>query len=147
MITHKHIDVNWVFGFHSYRYILWRQQVNGCFVSSPSDPSRDFSHMRKDKACSVGEDAWVYSKVLWHGISSSLWSILDMLNIFMHYLPDKKLWHSHVSCYGPNWFAGIIVNHGLDLTNKFRHSFFMRTIRVKFLSCCTFVISFGLISF
>ena len=47
-------------------------------------------------------------------------------NIFIHYLPYKKLRHSYES----DWLTRIIVNHGLDLTNKFRSSFLIRTIRV-----------------
>ena len=41
----------------------------------------------------------------------------------MHCLPDKKHRHFHVSCYEPDWLAGIIVNYGLDLTKKFVSSF------------------------
>ena len=55
-------------------------------------------------------------------------------------MPDKKHRHSHVSGYGPDWLVGIIVNHGLDLTKKFRSSFLIRTIRVKLLGSCTFII-------
>ena len=50
----------------------------------------------------------------------------EIPNVFMHYLPDKKLRHSYIPGYGSDWFAGIIINHVLDLTNKF--SSFLRTI-------------------
>ena len=55
-----------------------------------------------------------------------------------------KLGHFHIPGYGPDWLAGI-VTHGLDLTNNFRSSFIIRTIRVNLLSCHTFVIFIGLI--
>ena len=36
----------------------------------------------------------------------------------MHYLHDKEHRHSYVPGYEPDWLAGIVVNHGLNLTNK-----------------------------
>ena len=57
----------------------------------------------------------------------------------MHYQSDKKFRNFCVSGYEPNWFAGIIVNHSLDLTYMFGSSR-MRTIWVKRPSCRTFVI-------
>ena len=61
----------------------------------------------------------------------------------MHYLPNKKLRHSNVHSYGPNWFVGIIINHGIDISDKFGASaryedddddddIFIRTIKVSF---------------
>ena len=50
-----------------------------------------------------------------------LWEIP---NVFMHYLPDKKPLRPYVPGYGSDWLAEIIVNHGLDLTNKFGSFFF-----------------------
>ena len=47
--------------------------------------------------------------------------------------------------YESNWLAGIIVNHGLDLTCKFRSSFLIRTIRERFPIYHTFVITIRLI--
>ena len=70
-----------------------------------------------------------------------------MLNVFMHYLPLKKLRQPHVPDYGPGWLAGIIVKNGRILTNKFGSSFLFRTIRVSFPICRTFVTVIGLIQF
>ena len=45
--------------------IVRREQPNGCYsLSSPFDPGRYFSHLRKNKACSIEGDAWVGSKTL-----------------------------------------------------------------------------------
>ena len=37
----------------------------------------------------------------------------------MDYLTDKKLRHFHVPGYRAEWIAVIVINHGLDLLNKF----------------------------
>ena len=71
----------------------------------------------------------------------------EIPNVFMHYLPDEKLRHSHVSDYEPNWLAGIVINHGLDLTTNFRSSFLTWTIRVRLRCSRTFVITTGLDQF
>ena len=73
-------------------------------------------------------------------LSYIIWKISK---IYMHYLPDKKL--KHFPGYGPDWLTEILVNHGLDLSNKFGSSFFLRMIRVKLLSCRTFIITIELI--
>ena len=39
----------------------------------------------------------------------------------MHYLPDKKIGHSHVTESEADWLAGIIVNQNLN--KKFRSSY------------------------
>ena len=70
-----------------------------------------------------------------------------MSNIFVHYLPDKKLTHFYVSAYRCDQSAWIVVIHGLDLINKFRSSFLIRTIRVRLLNCRTFLIIIKLIQF
>ena len=49
--------------------------------------------------------------------------------------------------YGPDWLDGIVVNHGQDSTNKPGSSFLIGTIRVRLLSCSTFVIIIGIIQF
>ena len=89
-----------------------------------------------------------FFSLILHGIklkfarSSLLWKIL---NVFMHYLPVKKLTHSNVSGNGPDWLTGIIVNHGPDLTNKYGSYFLIKTISVIILSCRTFITTIALI--
>ena len=58
----------------------------------------------------------------------------------MHYFPDKKLRLSQVMD-----MIGIIVNDVLGLANKFMCSFLIKTIRIRFPSCDTFIITSGLI--
>ena len=41
--------------------------------------------------------------------------VWEIPNVFMHSLHDKKLRHSHIPGYGPNWLRGIVVNHSLNL--------------------------------
>ena len=55
-------------------------------------------------------------------LSHLIWGIL---NVFVHYLPDKKLRHSHIPSYRLDWHAVIIINHGMDLTYKFVSSFLL----------------------
>ena len=57
----------------------------------------------------------------------------------------KKLRHFHLFGYGPDWLAGIVVNHDLDLTNKFGSTFLIRMMRVRLLISHTFVITIVLI--
>ena len=71
--------------------------------------------------------------------------VWELPNVFMHNLPDKKFKHSYVTRYGSDWLAGIIVNHSLDLSHKFRISFLMRTIRGRLLNYCSVVITIILI--
>ena len=68
---------------------------------------------------------------------------MDLIDL--HYLPDKKLRHSYISGYGPDWLAGIIINYGLDLTKKFGHFFLIKMNKTRLLSCHMFVIIIGLI--
>ena len=71
--------------------------------------------------------------------------VWEIPNVVMHYLPDKKVKHSHASGCGPDWLAGIVVNHGLDLTDKYGSAFLIRTIRVRLWRCSTFVITIRLV--
>ena len=49
------------------------------FLSSPSDPGRNFSHPRKTKTCSFVGDAWVCHKSLQCSLSSCpLWSVIKI---------------------------------------------------------------------
>ena len=54
--------------------------------------------------------------------------VREISNVFMHHLPDKKLKHSYVPVYEPDWLAGIVFNHSLDLTKKFGNSLLNRMI-------------------
>ena len=46
----KHHDMDWVFGFHHYQYILLEtEQSIVCSMSLPSDSGRIFSHLKKQK--------------------------------------------------------------------------------------------------
>ena len=45
----------------------------------------------------------------------------------MHYVPDKKLRFSYISGFEPDRLAWIVVNHALNLTNKFVSFFLIRT--------------------
>ena len=46
----------------------------------------------------------------------------------------------YILCYGPNWLAGIIVNHDQNVINKFGIYFRIRKIKVRFPSCRILVI-------
>ena len=70
--------------------------------------------------------------------SHFLWEISI---VFMHYMPDKKLRHSHVRGYWFDWLTAIIVNHNLVLTHKFKSSFLIGMVRVRLPSCHTFVMT------
>ena len=54
--------------------------------------------------------------------------VWEILNVFMQYLPDKKLRHFQASGYESDWFVGIVFNHSLDLTNKYASSLLIWTI-------------------
>ena len=56
--------------------------------------------------------------------------VLEIPSVFMHYQPDKKLKYSPISGHGSDSLAVIVINHGLDHSNKFGSSF-LRTIRVR----------------
>ena len=122
-------------------------------MSSPSDRSRNISHPRKTKECSVGLDAWICSKALQRGLSfSPSWSVIKKVTFSYRVweipnviISDKKLRHPYVSEYEPVCLAGIVGNHSLDFTNKFWSSFLIRKIRVRLPSGHTFVIMIGLI--
>ena len=67
---------------------------------------------------------FAYRGLWWKSAISFL--VWEIPNVFMHYLPDKKLRHSHVPDYGSDGLAGIVLNY---LTTKFRSFFLIRTIR------------------
>ena len=151
--------MNCVFGFYyHWKHLVRIEQGNWCSVSCSSDPSRSFSPLRIIKEYLIGKDTWVCSKALQHGLSfCPSWPMIkkmllfhyvwEILNVFMCYMPDKKLKHSYVTDYGLDRIAEIIVNHSLDFSYKLRISFLIRTIRVRLLSCHTFIIPTGLIQF
>ena len=58
---------------------------------------------------------------------------------------NTTLRYLNVPGYELDWLTGIIVNYGLDLTNKFRSSFLIRIIRVNHPTCPTYIITIGLI--
>ena len=72
-------------------------------------------------------------------------NVWEIPNVFMHYQLDKKLWHSHVAGYGPDWLAGIIVNHNPDFMYKFECFlllfFIIRTIILRLSSSRIFAIT------
>ena len=95
--------------------LVGTEQAKGCSVNSPSDPGGNCLHLRKTKSYSAGDDAWTRSKALqydfllvlqghWGKLALS-YLVWEIDNVFMHYLPDKKLRHSHVP--GPDWLVGI----------------------------------------
>ena len=51
-------------------YLVGTEQATGYCLSSPSDTGRNFSHLIKSKAFSVGGDAWVCWKALQHFLLS-----------------------------------------------------------------------------
>ena len=118
-------------------------------MNSPWSPGKTISHLRKkNKACLFEMGGWIRSKALEHDISSCpscdkncpfSYLVREIANTLMHYLSDKKFRHSHFSCNWPDWLTGIIVNHGLYLSNKFGSSFLIRTIKVSLLYCRIFV--------
>ena len=110
---------------------------------------KNFSHLRKTKAtwvCSKGLRRYLCPCPSWPGkklvYTDLVWEIL---NIFMHYQPDKKLNYLHVSGNRPDCYAGIVNSHDLDLTKKFGSSFLVRTIRGRLPNCRSFVITIGII--
>ena len=133
-------------------YLEGTEQPNGYPVSSPSDPGRNLSHLRKNKTCSVGVDAWVFLKIF--QVRSFLLSFMacDKNWIFLILYKKNRMFSwtsylirnsdtSHFLCYRPDCLADIIVNHGLDLTHKFGSSFLKRTIRVSFSVSRTFSVT------
>ena len=62
--------------------------------------------------------------------------VLEISNIFMYCLSDKKLRCSCVPGYGPDWLAEIIINHGVDLIYKFNSSY---QNKVRLPSCYIFI--------
>lgn len=69
-------------------------------------------------------------------LSHLVWVILNALK---PYFPDKKLNYCHIPGGGPDWL-GEIVFQSWSTTNKFKSSFLIRTIRMTFSKCHTFVI-------
>ena len=67
--------------------------------------------------------------VLWWKLALS-YLVWEIPNVFMHYLSNKKLRHSHIRRYEPGWLTGIVVNHGLTWLNKFGSSL-IRTISLQ----------------
>ena len=60
-------------------HLVRTQQANGCFVTFPSDPGRNFCHLRKNKVYSVGGNAWVCSKALQPGLfSCASWPVMKI---------------------------------------------------------------------
>ena len=124
------------------------EQTNSSSVSLASNSDRTLSHLRKTKACLDG-GAWVCSKTLQRGFSSrpSSFEIKNMLFFILYEKYRKSLCTVctnsafQVPGFGPDWLAGIVVCHNLDLCKKLMFSFPIRTIRVRLLSCRTFVIS------
>ena len=86
---------------------------------------------------------------------SFLWSFMICDKNWPFFILYEKYWisscsrclirNSHVPVCWPAWFARIVVNHSLALTNKFGSSFLIRMIRLRLPSCYTFVITFGII--
>ena len=89
-------------------------------------------------------------------VSHLVWEIL---NVFMHYLPDQKLRHSHDPGYGSDWLTGIVINHNLISATNLGFSYqndYSEASELLYLhnqiwtypsllSCCTFIINIGLI--
>ena len=75
--------------------------------------------------------------------------IIIYVYIYIIYIPmiKKKLRHFRILGCGLCWLAWIVVNYGLDLTNNFRNSFFIKSIKMRFPICCTDVIITGFIQF
>ena len=137
----KHHNGDKVFGFYCCRYISW-------ILSKPTAVlwihrlilaeicwSGCLSLFKNFVAWSFFLSFMAYDKRI--ALSHLLWEIQ---NVFMYYLPDKKLRHFYVLGNGPDWLAGIVVSHGLDLSNTFWNYF---QIRIKLLRCCTIVITIG----
>ena len=123
-------------------------------MSLPSDCGRHFAVLRKMEAYTVKGKTWVCLKAMQHGLFPcfSWYDIIgaflfawEILNIYMPYLSDKKLRHFHVPGYKSDGPTEIVVNHGQDHKNKLCSSFLIEIIRIRLLSCRTFVIIVGLI--
>ena len=88
----KYHNVYWVFS-SLLVHLVGTKQTNGCFLSSPCDPGRNFSHMWKIKACSVG-DGWVCSKALKRGLSFRFsWPVIKIC-LFSSYMRNTKYPHA-----------------------------------------------------
>ena len=115
------------------------EQANGGSVNSPSFPGRYFSHLRKPKTC-LRECLSLFK-------SFAAQSFLLSFMIHDKNWPFLILYKKYCVCLtmNLNWLAGIVVNHGLDLTKKFGSYFLIRTIIVRLLNCHTFVNTIGLL--
>ena len=69
--------------------------------------------------------------------------VWETMNNIMNLLLNMKHTISHALGYGPD-ANGIFVDHSLNLSIEFEYYFLFKTIGVRLLSCCTFLISFGL---
>ena len=62
--------------------------------NSSSDPGRNFSHLRKDKACLVGWDAWVCSKALHCSLlSCPSWPVIK-IDLFSSCMRNSECFHA-----------------------------------------------------
>ena len=114
-------------------HLVGTEQANDCSVSSPSDPGRNFSNLRKIKVFCWRRGLGLFKRfATWSFLCFSMASdkkmalshlVWEVPNDFIIYLTKKKLKHSHVLGYWPDWRTGIVVSHELDLTNNFGSSF------------------------
>ena len=145
--------MDWVFGFHHYQYILWRQclPVVVLWVTHLIH-AKFFLIWEKTQAWSVGRDAWVCSKVMQHGLSSChLWPVIKigpfsscMKNTkCLHTLPAWKETQTLLCPWLWTWLT--CWNHckpmaWISLTNL---GILIKMIWVMLPSCYTFVIITG----
>ena len=123
--THISLTSKLLYYITVYWYLCHNTNCHECWASALSFlllSDRNFTHLRKNKVCSIGGNAWICSKILLHNFSSfPSWPVIKIGP------------YSHIPGYGLDW---LVVSHSLDLINKFKSSFLLRAIRVKLLSFC-----------
>ena len=145
-----------LFGFYQYWYVFWGQSkptviqwVHHKILAEFFFIWENQKHVRWkrmlgfiEKLCSS-----LFQLIL-HGL---WWKLVhfhlvsEIPNVFMHYQLDEKFRHSVTAFYGPDWLAGMVFCHGLDLTDKFGRTFLIRPIRVRHQCYRPFVIIIRLI--
>ena len=99
-----------------------------------------FSPEKKKEAKQSKFSGWEWLSLL-KSFPLVLYGLSRMKNIESLYA--EKLRHSHVPGYGHEWFAGTVINCGLNFIKKFGFSYLIWRFRLRLMSCSTFVILIG----
>ena len=106
--------------------LVGTEQTEGCSLNSPSDSGRNFSHPRR-RCLNLLKSFAAWSFLLFFLTFEKKCPFLILYEIYRMsshaaFFITKPPRHSHVPSYWPTWLCGIIINHSLDLTNKFGSS-------------------------